>query len=233
MAVRPIFIPNDTIKYKEINIEFKWHGGFAVSQKKKNIIELHNQAKLKGYNNILEVSSKSDLELGKKLSAFNLKIDTPKGKISIESAFQGSKVFENYIQFEDIYLKNSLEAKKDIRLKNSGKIIEFNFFGDIWENEPKTAFYDWLYISALYPYKDYLYRNLLKFDGFSDIEFNPKKSINCQARSCAILSSLLKENLLDKAMINKENFIKIVYNKNNYRKREYFQRVPKQKSLFI
>jgi len=52
---------------------------------------------------------------------------------------------------------------------------------------------------------------LTKYDAFSDIEFNPKKSINCQARTCAILVSLINLDLLDKAMESPSNFNKIVY----------------------
>jgi len=214
MALRPVFLPNIQSKplYKEIEIEFKWHSGFAISQKKKSIYELHNSAKNKNIYPILEASTKSDILLGRRLSAFNLQIQTAKfGKISIESAFQGSKVFEGNIQFTDIYQKSSLEAKRDKRLKESGKIIGFNFFGEEWDIEPKTAFYDWLYIKALAPHKEFLLENLTKYQGFTDIEFNPKKSFSCQARSSAILVSMLKLNILEEALLSKKKFIQNIY----------------------
>ena len=62
--------------------------------------------------------------------------------------------------------------------------------------EPKTVFYDWLYINSLVAHRDWLKR-LDKYDGFTDIEFNPNKSINCQAKSCALFVSLLHIDLLD------------------------------------
>ena len=36
MAVRPVYIPKNSAPFYDIvNIEFKWNGGFAVSQKQK------------------------------------------------------------------------------------------------------------------------------------------------------------------------------------------------------
>jgi len=216
MANRPIFVVNTNSKklFDEISIEFKFFNGFSVSQKGKSIDSLHNSAKKDGYKNILEVSTKSDTELGWKLSAFNLMVDyVDNKKISLECAFQGSKVFEGDIQYNDIYNSESIKAKKDVRLKNSGNIIGFNFLDTFWENEPKTAFYDFLYINTLYKNYPNIIDELMQFDAFTDIEFNPKKSINCQARTCAILVGLKKVNLLDKAMLSKDNFIEIVYPK--------------------
>ena len=214
MAIRPIFIPTNDSKelFKEVNIEFKYYNGFALSQKAKCITSLHKSSDEQGYKNILEVSTKSSEKLGHRLSAFNLMLETDDyGSISIESAFQGSKVFENGGPYNDIYAKDSLSAKRDERIKTSGTLQCFEFESQMWQLEPKSAFYDWIYIKALYPHIDYLKANLPKYDAFSDIEFNPKKSINCQARTCAILVSLLNLDLLDKAMESPLSFNKIVY----------------------
>ncbi|WP_121628766.1 DarT1-associated NADAR antitoxin family protein [Poseidonibacter antarcticus] len=216
MATRPIFTTTLTKKsfFREINIDFKFYNGFAVSQKLKSIQSLHENARENGYGNILEVSTKSDNKLGWSLSAFNLLVnfDFDK-KISLECAFQGSKVFEGNIQYEDLYFVESIKAKKDIRIRNSGEIIGFEYEGVFWENEPKTAFYDYLYIKTLYSNYPEIIEELIKFDTFTDIEFNPKRSINCQAKTCAILVSLIKQDLLDKAMKTKADFIEIVYKK--------------------
>lgn len=216
MANRPIFVINDNKKdfFKEVDVNFTFYSGFSVTQKAKSIQSLHENAKKEGYEKILEVSTKSDNKLGWQLSAFNLMVDFDNDKkISLECAFQGSKVFENNIQYKDLYFVESIKAKKDERLRKSGNIIGFEFEGDFWLNEPKTAFYDYLYIKTLYnDYKDIM-NELIKYDAFSDIEFNPKKSINCQAKTCAILVSLFKLDLLDKAVSSKNNFIDIVYRK--------------------
>jgi len=214
MAKRPLFIVSlDKNIFKEIEIEFKFFNGFSISQKAKSIESMHSAAKKLGYKNILEVSTKSSSKIGWSLSAFNLEIEYNGKKISLESAFQGSKVFKNNIQYTDLYLKEPIEAKKDERLKSSGNIIGFKFNNIFWENEPKSAFYDWLYINALNKRED-LIKELLSYSAFTDIEFNPKKSINCQARSCAIFVSLYKQNLLKEALQSKDAFIKIVYKKN-------------------
>ncbi|HFU76384.1 MAG TPA: hypothetical protein ENK66_09080 [Arcobacter sp.] len=215
MAERPIFITKDSHPFfNEKNIEFKFYNGFSITQKAKSIKSLHESAKEQGVEKILEVSTKSDSRNGWELSAFNLLIDfNGDGKISVECAFQGSKIFEGNIQYKDLYGKTSIEAKKDKRLKESGNITGFEFEGEYWDNEPKTAFYDWIYINALYRNRQDLVDELLKYSAFSDIEFNPKKSLNCQARTCAILVSLVKQDLIDEALSSKDKFIKLVYEK--------------------
>ena len=43
---------------------------------------------------------------------------------------------------------------------------------------------------------------ITNYNGFTDIEFNPKKSINCQAYSAALYSSLQHSGLLKKSLVN-------------------------------
>ena len=211
MAKRPVFIPLGKAEHlvDEVQIEFEWNPGFAPVQKKKNVSALHESAKKKGLYPLLEVSTKSEELLGQRLSAFSLKIDTETGEISIEAAFQGSKVFEQGGPYTDIYGKDSRDAKKDVRIKESGRLIGFNFFGQEWSLVPKTAFYDWLYMTALRPHQEYL-RKLFEYKGFTDIEFNPQKSINCQARTCALLVSLLRLDAIDDALRSQKDFIDMI-----------------------
>ena len=144
------------------------------------------------------------------LSAFNLKLSRHNHIYTVETAFQGSKVFENGAQYMDLYYGTSLEAKKDTRLKESGKIVHFQFEGEMFPNEPQTFFYNWLYINALNDNKE-LASEVMRYDSFSDIEFNEKKSINCQAIAAAIYVGLVRGELLEKALSSKENFLNIVY----------------------
>lgn len=211
MAKRPVFIPLSKPEHlvEEVQVEFVWNPGLAPTQKKKNVTALHVAAEKKGLTPLLEVSTKSEELLGQRLSAFNLKINTKIGEISIEAAFQGSKVFEGGGPFTDIYELDSRSAKKDQRIKASGRLIQFIYFNQEWPLIPKTAFYDWLYLSALQPHQDYLKR-LYIYKGFTDIEFNPEKSINCQARTCALLVSLLKLNALDTALKSQNDFINMI-----------------------
>jgi hypothetical protein len=217
MANRPVFTLYNSKPYiKETIIEFKFYNGFSEKQKRLSIDSLHKSILNNNMNSkVLEISSKSDNPLGIKLSAFNLKIKT-KNEIeyTIETLFQSSKVFENGGPYRDILNKSSKDAKKDERLKNSGKIIEFNCFGNIFNISPKTYFYDWLYVNAVYSNK-YLSNEILKYNAFTDIEFNPNKSINCQAKSAALYVSLYKNGLIEKALKSKEDFLFTVYDNIN------------------
>ena len=158
---------------------------------------------------ILEISSKSENTLGVSLSAFNLMFKTPSGTLaSVEVLFQGSKVFSHGGPYSDIYQKTSREAKKDERLKTSGQLIAFRYGESDWPLYPQTVFYDWLYVSAL-KQNTKLADQLMEYDGFSDIEFNPQKSINCQAAAAALYKALVTRGLLNIALSSQEEFIKI------------------------
>ena len=201
MAERPVFIPENSGQKLVVErmIPFVWNPGLAPSQKKKNVIALHESAELRNLKPILEVSSKSEHDHGQKLSAMNLNSIVGGREISLESAFQGSKIFEGGGPYNDIYNLSGREARKDSRLRNSGAIIGFHFEGEDFSRLPVTAFYDWLYINSLYRQSN-LTENLRNFAGFTDIEFNPKRSINCQARSCATYVALEMRNALDDAL---------------------------------
>ena len=212
MAERPIFIPRpeNRAMVEEIFLTLTWSPGFAVTQKEKNVKALHEAALAIGIKNILEVSTKSDKQRGQHLSAFYLKVcDKRIGEIPLECAFQGSKVFEFGGPFVDLYRKDAREAKRDERLRESGKLVAFEYDNFRWPLEPKTAFYDWLYINCLYPHREWA-RKLFAYGGFSDIEFNPYRSINCQARSIALFLSLMKNLKLDEAAESPQNFIRVL-----------------------
>lgn len=212
MSKRPVFIVSKHSKefVKVIEIEFTWFPGFSVIQKQRSIQSLHENF----FNDypeykILEISSKSENELGVLLSAFNLMIPRKKGKMSVESAFQGSKVFENGGPYREIFELSSREAKKYEKLKESGELQKFNFYGISWELEPKTLFYDWLYINALSK-NPKLAEQILEYDAFTDIEFNPKKSINNQAKAAALYVSLWKRGVLEEALKSHEAYRQVI-----------------------
>lgn len=170
----------------------------AVSQAQKSIRSLHDAAQKKLHvDKVLEISSKSTQELGIRLSAFNLMIKTLKyeREFSVECAYQSGKVFERGGPFTDLLRKNSIEAKKDPRLLTHGRLIKYRFFGTDWGLEPRTAFYDWLYLNALHKHPE-LATQVLQYHAFSDIAFNPERSINCQAYSAALYVSLHERGLL-------------------------------------
>jgi len=192
MASRPIFVPNiDDMVVEEVKVNFRWHSGMSKTQKRKNVASLHEEAAKLGLKNILEVSTKSPNALGQSLSAMNLLLYINGVAVPLECAFQGSKVFEYGGPYVELFHRSPLEAKRDPRLSTSGKLIGFRFRGLTWELEPKSAFYDWLYLQALQQNRD-LADQLLKYEGFTDIEYNPKKSYSTQARSCALYVCLRK-----------------------------------------
>jgi len=218
MAKRPIFIPELEEKnnyVKTFLIDFDWVKGMAFSQRQKCVDSLHKAAKNNhGFNNLLEISSKSRIKLGVQLSAFNLMIVTPKKNttFSVECAYQSGKVFENGGPFLEILKLSSKEAKKFFKQKqNLGNITAFQSNNFIWPIYPTTMFYDWIYINAL-SRQQTLTEEVIKYNAFSDIEFNPLKSKNCQAYAVALYLSLLKRNLLKKALSSPNEFIKLINN---------------------
>ena len=213
MAKRPLFLPLEAPRagVREMDIEFAWVPGMARVQKQRCIRAMHEAADARGIASILEISSKSETALGVQLSAFNLCFSAPgsQGRFSVESAFQASKVFQHGGPFTDLLHRPSREAKKDIRLRESGSLVAFSFQGQRFPLEPRTLFYDWLYIQALSQHPRFC-EEVIKYQGFTDIEFNPGKSINCQAHSAALYVSLANSGLLDEALASPEAFGQIL-----------------------
>lgn len=204
MATRIYFMstPHEPKIFKEKYCDFKYHSGFAISQKHKNIIEFHAEILKKEPNaKLLEVSTKSKDEIGIRLSAFNLKYyhKAYDEWFPLENIFQSSKVFEGGGPYRDLLHVSPKDAKRDDRLQSSGKLIHFDFNSKIWDLNPKSMFYDWIYMRALSENKK-ISEEILKYNCFTDIEFNHNKSINSQARSAAIFVSLSKLNILNKAL---------------------------------
>lgn len=215
MAIRPIFTPS--LKGKLLvwthHIEFEWFPGMAMSQSRKSIASLHAAARKQlKVSDVLEISSKSPTELGVGLSAFNLVIRTVKHEreFSLECAYQASKVFERGGPFVDLLNVKSIDAKRDPRLNQHGRLIKFRFFGVDWSLEPRTAFYDWLYINALHKHPQ-LAKEVLKYQAFSDIAFNPERSINCQAYAAALYVSLHERGLLtDEVLKDQQAYLSLI-----------------------
>jgi hypothetical protein len=128
----------------------------------------------------------------------------------VECAFQGGKVFAHGGPYRDLYHAEALLAKRDPRLRESGALIAFDLMGDIWPLNPTTAFYDWLYLQALVQNPD-LAIQLPDCVGFTDIEFNPKRSLNTQARSCALYVALRRaEVCIPELLCDRMRFVELV-----------------------
>lgn len=208
MAIRPVYVITTENKVEKIDIEFKWFSGQSIGQMQKSIKSQHKKITeilMINQSKIIEISSKAENPLGISLSAFNLKTKTKvhKKEYTVESAFQSSKVFENGGPYKDIINLSSKEAKMDLRLKNSGRLKYFVFFGHKFEIEPETAFYDWIYINVLLNNPE-LCDQIMKYRAFTDIVFNPNKMINTQAHSIALYVALRLSNT-DMSQFNKPN----------------------------
>ena len=178
-------------------------------QKKTNIHALHSAAQEKGIQNILEISSKSSEELGRKLSAFSLKIKIEGQNQPLESVYQGSKVFEQGGPFKEIFDFSPRDAKRFIREKDLGKLVRFELEGKSYPLSPMNAFYDWLYIRSLQDHADWIGRKV-HYEAFTDIEFNPAKQVNCQARAFAEYLTLLKQSKLSEAASSFSKFAEMI-----------------------
>lgn len=211
MAQRPVFIPRfgDELLVETCMVEFIWHPGMTVSQKRKSIASLHEAALNQlGLGAVLEISTKSPVPLGVALSAFNLAFRSQSGTrvLPVEVIYQSAKVFTNGGPYPDIRDKTPIEAKQDSRLRESGDLLRFESGGVSWGLEPKTAFYDWVYLNVLRLQQD-LAEQVSQYEGFTDIEFNPSKSVNCQAYSAALFVALTQRQLIEQALKSREDFI--------------------------
>lgn len=206
MAERPAWTLKEGIK-KE-NFTFEWNGSFSLSQKKKNIACLHEVIRKKYGERVLEVSTKSEVDIGKALSAFNLKLD---GCV-LECVFQASKVYDRGGPYDDMRYLQPKDAKRDERHTIFGKLKRFVYNGEVWELEPKTAFYDYIYVLAAFQTLSIEeIRKVCDYAWFTDIEFNPNRSINCQAQAVVILKYII-ENNCESVFENKATWLNFYYN---------------------
>ena len=189
MASRPAFAYLGG-KVCSRSFEFEWNPGLAPSQKKKNVAALHAAIGAPA----LEISTKSESELGRSLSAFNLTLD---GR-PLECVYHSGKITTAGGPYADLLDKSPREAKHDPRLAHP--IIGFMYEGWRWPAIPISAFYDYLWIKAAME----LSPDLSGYTWFTDIEYNPNKSKSTQARSAAILKAVYDN---DGVMDSPESFI--------------------------
>ena len=211
-ATRPVFMASGKPPYRiALSAGFVYNAGFAASQKQKNITAIHNAFKSRFPDKkVLEISSKSMQDGGVELSAFYLLKFVPSlGKsVPVENVFQAGKVFVNGGPFTDLLHVSPKEAKRDERLRSSGRLISFRFEGQDFPLLPQTAFYDYLYLNALLE-NEKLAKIALEYDAFTDVEFNPDKSINCQAKAAATFVSLSRMGLVERVK-EVEEFIDLI-----------------------
>ena len=188
MATRPAYlIENGKVIRKDY--DFQWFAGLSASQKQKCGLSLHEAIRSTDASaSILEVSTKSTVPLGVRMSAFNLMLDG----FHLENIFQSGKVFAFGGPFPDLLSMHPQQAKREPRLRTSGDLVGFRYQDIDFPTEPKTLFYDFIYIKAIQETltADEI-RQIADFNYFTDIEFNPSKSINTQAKTAAEIRLML------------------------------------------
>lgn len=206
MAEKSVFISKVEYPFfEEVHVNIDWFGGFALSQKRKCQIGLH-QNFLMEYpkEKILEISSSSLVSLGAKLSAMHLSKRTLKGITTVESAFQSSRIYSDGIKrigpFPEYRFLSGRECKKLV--KEAAKEMHsyqyeldgLTFYAPVHHI---SQFYDFLYLNALLEAENEEVKNKLLQENYTAFTDLATRSLNCQARSAAIFVGLVRAGLID------------------------------------
>lgn len=218
--------------FKEQTIEFEWCSGMSWQQRQKSSLSMLHVLEDLGYVPA-EISRRSvDLDFGVQLSAFNLKLNAVSVENIFQAykLFNDGGPYLDLLHVDPKRARNDCriqthESKKpclthDIEYKNkqffddesicvycqnrlNRHLIGFTSGKVSWETEPKSMFYDAVYIAALLQNPSQSNR-LIEYNAFTDIEFNQKIEyskekgpFNCQARSCAIFTTLKNADYTD------------------------------------
>lgn len=206
MAEKSVFISKVEYPFfEEVHVNIDWFGGFALSQKRKCQIGLH-QNFLMEYpkEKILEISSSSLVSLGAKLSAMHLSKRTLKGITTVESVFQSSRIYSDGIKrigpFPEYRFLSGRECKKLV--KEAAKEMHsyqyeldgLTFYAPVHHI---SQFYDFLYLNALLEPENEEVKNKLLQENHTAFTDLATRSLNCQARSAAIFVGLVRAGLID------------------------------------
>lgn len=228
MAIRPVFVPGTSMETPvlTINTSFTWYPGMALAQRQRSIQSMHECARVAhGLSPLLEISTRSPEPHGVALSAFNLELapqslpgyaapagEACPGCVTVEALFQSSKVFADGGPFPDMLGDKPRDIKKDPRIRATPErpLRGFRLAGTDWPLEPATLFYDWIYLNALLQNPGPASR-LDQYAGFTDMAFNPRRAVNCQAASAALYCALRNNGLLEEALCSPDAFRNTVY----------------------
>ena len=212
MAERPVFISAEQRPFgRAQTVKFTWFAGLSKAQKQRSLASLHESFLRKFPDRrVLEISGKSTQPLGVALSAFNLKWRRPEGEFTVENLYQAGKVFSGGGPYTDLLTVSPRDAKRDERLKTSGRLTGFRMGEESFPLVPASLFYNWLYLNALHS-QPALAAAVMEYDAFTDIEFNPNKSVSCQAQAAAIYVALAHQGLVEEALRSRQDFLRVVY----------------------
>ena len=133
------------------------------------------------------------MNLGCQLSAMRL-LDAASHSTVVETMYQASKDFGEGPSAEIGQAPNGFKAKELSKARAAGRrLMGFHLAGREWPASTGTAAYDWLWCTAVMTFlgEDAL-PELGRWDGFTDMFWHEGALTACQARSAAILVSLLR-----------------------------------------
>lgn len=206
MAERSVFISKQNYPFfEEVLISFDWFGGFALSQKRKCQISLHQNFNASyPERKVLEISSSSLISLGARLSAMNLSKRTERGITSVESAFQSSRIYSDSTRkvgpFPEYTFLPGKECKANVKKQSLGMHSYNYYFDGMSFSAPEyhiSLFYDFLYLNALLEPENESVKNELLDGGYTAFSDLATKALNSQARSAAIFVGLVHANRID------------------------------------
>ncbi len=175
MAKRLYFIAKPSYQglIVEKHINFEYFRGRDHKQKVKSIKAMqHAIMAAESGGKVLEVSKYSPSDLGKQLSSLNLEYENSEGKTyPVINIFESSKVFEFGGPYRDLLHVDPKDLDEDPRLKESGRLLGFHFEDEPYTLEPRSLFFDYIYIRALHQYKE-IQDKLLEYDMISDVTYN-------------------------------------------------------------
>lgn len=206
MAERSVFVSkNEYPFFEEVRVNFDWFPGFALSQKRKSQISLHqNFPTAFRKEKVLEISGASLYSLGAELSAMSLKKRTEKGFTTVESAFQSSRIYgtgEHEIgPFPEYLFLNGKECKKLVKQQSQGLHSYRYLFDEMEFSAPDyhiSLFYDYLYLNALCEEENYAVAEKLLKEGYTAFTDLATRALNSQARAAAIFVALVKNGMIE------------------------------------
>lgn len=185
-------------------MQFDYFQGFALSQKRKCQIGLH-QNFLLAYPQIkvLETTRASLHSLGAALSAQNLKKHTKLGITTAENAFLASRIYGEHDErgpFPEFLFLSAGECKRLVVEQSHGLIARYYRFDGLDFYAPDhyiSLFYNFVYLNALCEEENKAVADRLLASDYSAFTDLATVSLNHQARACAIFVSLARNRLID------------------------------------
>ena len=142
---------------------------------------------------VLEISSRSDQPLGRRLSAMFLK-DPETGK-PVESVYQAAKCYGAEGGPAGHVLDNGFDAKRFDRERSRGARLRGFQHGEMfWPASTGTQFYDRLWMQSARAADV----GRVDYDAFTDVFHRRGQTFACQARSMAMMQGMIRAKVIDR-----------------------------------